>query len=311
MYPTRDGQDVCRFPSGEEFSVSLRVMKAREDFGLDLGYVRRVVAAALAEDVGPGDVTTLATIPADAICEARLNTRAPGVACGLPVAIEAFRQLDQSLDITQKRHDGDGMEDGDLLLTIRGRARAVLTAERVALNFAQRLCGIASLTARYVDVVRGTKAMIIDTRKTTPGLRQLEKYAVRVGGGSNHRFGLFDGVLIKDNHIAAVDGVGAAIQAARRGAPHSLRVEVETDTLDQVREAIEAGADAILLDNMPPELLRQAVAIVAGRAVTEASGGITLETVRAAAEAGVDLISVGALTHSAPSLDLGLDFALK
>ena len=286
-------------------------MKVREDFGLDLGYVRRVVAAALAEDVGPGDVTTLATIPADAICEARLNTRAPGVACGLPVAIEAFRQLDQSLDITQKRHDGDGMEDGDLLLTIRGRARAVLTAERVALNFAQRLSGIASLTARYVDVVRGTKAMIIDTRKTTPGLRQLEKYAVRVGGGSNHRFGLFDGVLIKDNHIAAVDGVGAAIQAARRGAPHSLRVEVETDTLDQVREAIEAGADAILLDNMPPELLRQAVAIVAGRAVTEASGGITLETVRAAAEAGVDLISVGALTHSAPSLDLGLDFALK
>ena len=286
-------------------------MTARDDFGLDRGYVARVVAAALAEDVGPGDVTTLATIPADAICEARLNSRAAGVVCGLPVAMEAFRQLDQALDIIEHRYDGDRMVAGDLLMTVSGRARAVLTAERAALNFAQRLSGIASLTARYVEAVRGTKATIVDTRKTTPGLRHLEKYAVRVGGGKNHRFGLFDGVLIKDNHIAAVDGVGAAIQAARRGVPHSLRVEVETDTLEQVREAVEAGADAILLDNMQPAMLREAVAIVAGRAVTEASGGITLDTVRAAAEAGVDLISIGALTHSAPSLDLGLDFALK
>jgi nicotinate-nucleotide pyrophosphorylase (carboxylating) len=204
------------------------------------------------------------------------------------------------------------MQPGDLLMTVRGGARAVLTAERVALNFAQRLSGIATITAEYVEAVRGTKATIIDTRKTTPGLRPLEKYAVRVGGGKNHRFGLFDGVLIKDNHIeASADGLGGAVQAARRLAPHSLRIEVETDTLDQVREAVEAGADAILLDNMPADMLREAVAIVAGRAVTEASGGITLATVRAAAAAGVDLISVGALTHSAPSLDLGLDFVMR
>jgi nicotinate-nucleotide pyrophosphorylase (carboxylating) len=188
----------------------------------------------------------------------------------------------------------------------------VLTAERVALNFAQRLSGIATLTARYVAAVQGTRATIIDTRKTTPGLRQLEKYAVRAGGGQNHRFGLFDGILIKDNHIAASpDGIGGAILAARRGAPHSLRVEVECDTLDQVREAVDTGADAILLDNMGPDLLRQAVAIIGGRAVSEASGGVNLNTVRAIAESGVDLISVGALTHSAPSLDLGLDFALQ
>ena len=203
------------------------------------------------------------------------------------------------------------MERGDSLLTIHGAARAVLTAERVALNFSQRLSGIATLTARYVAAVDGTGATIVDTRKTTPGLRQLEKYAVRVGGGKNHRFGLFDGVLIKDNHIVAAGSVAAAVRAARAGVPHSLRIEVETDTLEQVREAVEAGADIVLLDNMAPPLLKQAVALVAGRAVTEASGGITLETVRAAAEAGVDLISVGALTHSAPSLDLGLDFVLQ
>jgi nicotinate-nucleotide pyrophosphorylase (carboxylating) len=184
----------------------------------------------------------------------------------------------------------------------------VLTAERVALNFAQRLSGIATATARYVAAVRGTRATIVDTRKTTPGLRALEKYAVRAGGGRNHRFGLFDGVLIKDNHIVAAGGVAPAVRAARAGAPHSLRIEVETDSLEQVQAALAAGADAILLDNMPLPLLRQAVDLVGGRALTEASGGITLATVRAVAETGVDLISVGALTHSAPSLDLGLDF---
>jgi nicotinate-nucleotide pyrophosphorylase (carboxylating) len=280
-------------------------------FGLDPEYVRRIVAAALAEDVGPGDVTTLAMIPAEATCEARLRTREAGVVAGLPVAIAAFRHLDPDARIAEHKRDGDRMEPGDLLLIVNGRARAVLTAERVALNFAQRLSGIATATARYVEAVQGTGATIVDTRKTTPGLRRLEKYAVRVGGGRNHRFGLFDGVLIKDNHIAAVDGIGAAVQAARRGVPHSLRIEVETDTLDQVREAVEAGADAILLDNMPPAVLREAVQIIGGRAVAEASGGITLGTVRAVAETGVDLISVGALTHSAPSLDLGLDFDLK
>jgi nicotinate-nucleotide pyrophosphorylase (carboxylating) len=285
---------------------------APEGLGLDPAYVARVVAAALAEDVGPGDVTTLATIPAQATCQAHLTTRAAGVVAGLPLAIEAFRQLDPALEIVEHHQDGYRMQPGDRLLSITGRARPVLTAERVALNFSQRLSGVATATARYVEAVRGTKAVIVDTRKTTPGLRQLEKYAVRVGGGRNHRFGLFDGVLIKDNHIeASPDGIGGAILAARQAVPHSLRIEVETDTLDQVREAVEAGADAILLDNMPADVLREAVAIIDGRAIAEASGGITLETVRAAAEAGVDLISIGALTHSAPALDLGLDFALE
>jgi len=280
--------------------------------GLDPAYVRRVVASALAEDVGPGDVTTLATIPADVRCTAELKSRVAGVVAGLPVAIETFHQLDSSAQIEEHKRDGERVAPGGRLLTVHGKARAILTAERVALNFTQRMSGTASATARFVDAVKGTRATIIDTRKTTPGLRQLEKYAVRAGGGQNHRFGLFDGILIKDNHIAASpDGVGGAIQAARRNAPHSLRVEVETETLDQVREALEAGADAILLDNMSPELLRQAVLLIQGRAVIEASGGITLENVRAVAESGVDLISIGALTHSAPALDLGLDFTLE
>lgn len=279
---------------------------------LDRAYVSRVVAAALAEDIGPGDVTTLSTIPATARSTAVLRSRVEGVVAGLPVAIEAMRQLDGAVEIEEHKQDGDAISPGDVLLTIRGRAQAVLTAERVALNFTQRLSGVATLAARYVQAVKGTGATIVDTRKTTPGLRQLEKYAVRAGGAQNHRFGLFDGILIKDNHIAACPGgVAGAIQAARRGAPHSLRVEVECDTLDQVREAVEAGADAILLDNMGPDTLREAVRLVDGRAITEASGGIRLETVRAAAEAGVRLISVGALTHSAPSLDLGLDFTLE
>ncbi|MBI3972018.1 MAG: carboxylating nicotinate-nucleotide diphosphorylase [Chloroflexi bacterium] len=277
-----------------------------------MAYVRQVVAAALAEDVGPGDVTTLATIPAAATCRAQLRTRVAGIAAGLPVAIETFRQLDPSLEMTEHRRDGEPMDAGDLLLTIAGPARPVLTAERVALNFSQRLSGIATLTRRYVEAVQQTKAVIVDTRKTTPALRRLEKYAVRAGGGRNHRFGLFDGVLIKDNHISASpDGVGGAILAARRAVPHSLRIEVECDDLDQVREAVEAGADAILLDNMPPDQLRRAVELIAGRAIAEASGGITLANVREVAETGVDLISVGALTHSAPSLDLGLDFSLE
>ncbi len=280
--------------------------------GLDAAYVRRVVAAALAEDVGPGDVTTLATIPEGARCTAELNSRVDGVVAGLPVAIETFRQLDPGVHIEEHKRDGDRISAEDRLLTLRGKARAVLTAERVALNFTQRMSGTATATARFVQAVKGTRAKIIDTRKTTPGLRQLEKYAVRAGGGQNHRFGLFDGILIKDNHIAACpDGVGGAVVAARRGAPHSLRVEVETETLDQVREALEAGADAILLDNMSPAMLREAVRLIDGRAVSEASGGVTLENVRAVAESGVDLISIGALTHSAPALDLGLDFTLE
>jgi nicotinate-nucleotide pyrophosphorylase (carboxylating) len=281
------------------------------DQGLAPGYVQRVVALALAEDLGSGDVTTLATIAPEAGCEAHLRAREAGIVAGLPVAVEAFRQLDGDLQFDVNRRDGDRIEAGETLLVIRGAARAVLMAERVALNFCQRLSGIATLTARYVQAVRGTRAAIVDTRKTTPGLRALEKYAVRAGGGRNHRVGLSDGILIKDNHIIAAGGIAAAIRAARAGAPHTLRVEVETETLRDVETAVAAGAEAILLDNMPPPQLREAVALIAGRALVEASGGITLDTVRAVADAGVDIISVGALTHSAPALDLGLDFILK
>ncbi|NDF96674.1 MAG: carboxylating nicotinate-nucleotide diphosphorylase [Proteobacteria bacterium] len=204
--------------------------------------------------------------------------------------------------------DGAAVSPGEVLLTIHGAARPVLSAERVALNFVQRLSGIATLTQRYVAAVAGTEAIVVDTRKTTPGLRTLEKYAVRAGGGQNHRTGLYDGVLIKDNHLVAAGGITAAVRAARRHGSHLLRVEVEVDTLDQAREAVEAGADVILLDNFDASGLREAVAMIAGRAMTEASGGINLTTVRAAAEAGVTLISVGALTHSAPAIDVGLDF---
>ena len=267
-----------------------------------------MVALALAEDIGSGDITTIATVPAAARCVARLRSRVAGVVAGLPVATEAFRQLDENLAFEAHVRDGAAVSRGDVLLTIHGAARPVLSAERVALNFVQRLSGIATLTQRYVAAVAGTDAIVVDTRKTTPGLRTLEKYAVRAGGGQNHRTGLYDGVLIKDNHLVAAGGITAAVRAARRHGSHLLRVEVEVDTLDQAREAVAAGADVILLDNFDAPGLREAVAMIAGRAMTEASGGINLTTVRAAAEAGVTLISVGALTHSAPAIDVGLDF---
>jgi nicotinate-nucleotide pyrophosphorylase (carboxylating) len=281
---------------------------ARHDLWLDHHEVTRVVSLALAEDIGSGDITTIATVPADARCVARLRSRVAGVVAGLPVATEAFRQLDENLAFEAHVQDGAAVSPGDVLLTIHGAARPVLSAERVALNFVQRLSGIATLTQRYVAAVAGTEAIVVDTRKTTPGLRTLEKYAVRAGGGQNHRTGLYDGVLIKDNHLVAAGGITAAVRAARRHGSHLLRVEVEVDTLDQAREAVEAGADVILLDNFDATGLREAVEMIAGRAMTEASGGINLTTVRAAAEAGVTLISVGALTHSAPAIDVGLDF---
>ncbi len=271
--------------------------------------ILRAVEAALAEDLGlMGDITTRATIPANATAAARFVARRPGAVSGLALARAAFRALDPAVTFEALRADGGAADAGTVLARVSGSARAILSAERVALNFLGRMSGVATLTRKYVDAIQGLSAKIADTRKTTPGLRAFEKYAVRCGGGHNHRAGLFDAVLIKDNHIAAAGGVSQAIEAARAAAGHMVKIEVEVDTLGQLDEALGHPIDAILLDNMSLDLLREAVRRVDGRAVTEASGGVTLETVRAIAETGVDLISVGALTHSAPVLDIGLDF---
>ena len=276
--------------------------------------IRRAVQAALAEDIGAGDVTTLATVPETISFRAAMVAREPLVLAGIAFARAAFEELSASVRIEQQVQDGAAAAAGSTLMSVSGPAHAILTAERVALNFVQRLSGVASLTAAYVEAVKLTSAQILDTRKTTPGWRHFEKYAVSCGGGRNHRAGLFDLVLIKDNHLAALAGekpnpIAAAIQRARARYPQ-LRVEVEADHLEQVAQAVEAGADIILLDNMSPALLRDAVRLVAGRAKTEASGGVNLQTVRAIAETGVNFISVGALTHSARAVDIALDFEL-
>jgi nicotinate-nucleotide pyrophosphorylase (carboxylating) len=267
-----------------------------------------ILLHALAEDIGAGDVTAQYTVPADARATATVLVKAEGVLAGLVVALRTFTLLDPATLTTAGARDGDRVTPGTVVATINGSARSLLTAERVALNVLQRMSGTATLTRRFVDAIAGTNAAIVDTRKTTPGLRTLEKYAVRCGGGRNHRIGLYDAILIKDNHLAAGGGVRETVARARANAPHTMRVEVECKTLDEVGEAVEAGADIILLDNMPPATLTEAVRRIAGRALTEASGGINLNTVRAVAETGVGLISVGALTHSAPALDISLDF---
>ncbi|MGF1650658.1 MAG: carboxylating nicotinate-nucleotide diphosphorylase [Hyphomicrobiaceae bacterium] len=280
---------------------------------LPASLIATAVAAALAEDLGlVGDITTTATIPADARATARFRARSEGVVAGLDVAAAAFHSLDPSVGFSAAIPDGVRIGAGAILAEVSGPARAVLTGERVALNFLGRMSGIATLTQHYVDAVAGTHATIVDTRKTTPGLRAFEKYAVRCGGGGNHRIGLFDAVLIKDNHIAVAGGVEAALSAARRIAGHMVRIEIEVDTLEQLELVLAHSTlpDAVLLDNMNPAELAEAVRRVAGRCLTEASGGVSLATVRAIAEAGVDLISVGALTHSAPVLDIGLDIDL-
>ena len=274
--------------------------------------IRRAVRVALAEDLGSGDATTLATVPESATARAVMAAREPLVVAGLAVAEAVFQQLSASVECKRLVDDGQKANAGSGLLSLSGPARAILTGERVALNFLQRLSGVATLTARFVEAVQGTKAKILDTRKTTPGLRLLEKYAVRCGGATNHRVGLFDRVLIKDNHLAALRGelpnaIGAAVSRARSQYPH-LQVEVEADTLEQVQQAVLARADIVLLDNMTTDQLRAAVNAVSGRAKTEASGGVNLQTVRAIALTGVDFISVGAVTHSAPAVDIGLDF---
>jgi nicotinate-nucleotide pyrophosphorylase (carboxylating) len=281
----------------------------KADGDLPAPLVARAVTEALAEDLGlAGDVTSAATVPAGVRASAVLAARRPGAVAGLALAEAAFRALDPVVRFEPHVGDGAAVAAGDVLARVEGQARALLSAERVALNFLGRLSGIATLTRRYVEAVAGTGAAIVDTRKTTPGLRAFEKYAVRCGGGRNHRSGLFDAVLIKDNHIAAAGGLAQAVERARAHAGHMLKIEVEVDTLAQLADALRHPIDVVLLDNMTPAQLREAVAVVAGRVLTEASGGVSLETVRAIAETGVDLISVGALTHSAPVLDLGLDF---
>ncbi|MBY0488475.1 MAG: carboxylating nicotinate-nucleotide diphosphorylase [Gemmatimonadaceae bacterium] len=286
-------------------SVSLSALA----FPLTPDQVTTHVRAALQEDEAFHDVSTLATIVSTRHVRSAIVARREGVMAGVPMAIEAFRQLDPSIAVRVDAPDGTRVRRGDTVLALTGHARGMLSAERTALNYLQRLAGIATLTARFVDAVKGTHAQILDTRKTTPGWRLLEKYAVRCGGGTNHRLDLRSGVLIKDNHLAAVNGdIAMAVSRARQLAATGTPVQVECDTLEQVDAALAAGADWILLDNMDETRLLEAVARCRGRAITEASGGVTLDSVRRIAETGVDRISIGALTHSAPALDLGLDF---
>lgn len=272
--------------------------------------VEELVRRALLEDIGPGDITTEATIPADKTCTAVIIVREDGVLCGQPVAQAAFRVMDHSLTYEVLVPEGSVVTAGMEVARISGNARSILTAERVALNFMQRMSGIATTTRRLSESIKYYRARLVETRKTTPGLRIVEKYAVRVGGGLNHRFGLHDAVLIKDNHIAVAGGVRQAVVAARKVASHTSRLEVEVDTLDQLQEALEAGADVILLDNMDPDTMKKAVEIVGGKAILEASGGITASNLEDVARSGVDIISMGALTHSVKSLDIGLDIVL-
>jgi nicotinate-nucleotide pyrophosphorylase (carboxylating) len=279
---------------------------------LSIKEIREAVRAALAEDLGGGDATTLATVPKNATSVALMRAREPLVVAGIGFAETAFRELSPKIKIKKLSRDGQKVAAGETLLKISGPARAILSAERVALNFVQRLSGVATATAQFVKAVRGTSAKILDTRKTTPGWRRFEKYAVTCGGGKNHRLGLFDMILIKDNHLATLrnekpNAIAAAISRARKKFP-KLKIEVEADTLEQVEQAVNAGADIILLDNMNLKQLRAAVKIINDRAETEASGGVNLKTVRAIAKTGVDFISVGAITHSARAVDIGLDF---
>jgi len=272
---------------------------------IDPALLDELVARALAEDVGPGDATAAATVPADARALARIVQKAPGVVYGLALAERAFRALDPDAECVREVEEGVWREQGGPVLEVRGAARALLAGERTALNFLGRLSGVATLTARCVRAVEGTGARVLDTRKTTPGLRLVEKAAVHAGGGTNHRIGLFDELLIKENHVAAAGGVGEAVRRARAARP-DLPLEVEVRDLAELDEALAAGATRILLDNMDPDGLRAAVARAGGRAWLEASGGVTLTTLREIAETGVDFMSIGALTHSAPALDLSL-----
>lgn len=273
--------------------------------------VKAIIALALEEDIGTSDITTETTIPADAIAHGRFIMKEDSVICGLPVCREVFNTVDPTIEFTPHINEGDFAKKGDIIAEVSGKARSVLTGERTALNLLQRLSGIAQSTSKAVKSVEGTNAKITDTRKTTPGLRVLEKYAVRVGGGTNHRFNLSDGILIKDNHITASGGITAAVTAAKKNAPHTLKVEVEVETFEQLEEALNAGADIIMLDNMSCENMAKAVEIINGRAITEASGNMGERDLLEVAKTGVDLISIGALTHTVKAADISLKFELK
>jgi len=285
-----------------------------ETLSLPIAEVRRIVANALAEDLGSGDITTDNLVPAETRARAEVSYRSGGVVCGLQVLAEAFRAVDESVTVEELVAEGEQVAPRKVVAVVHGSARSILKGERVALNFIQRMSGIATATARYVQEVEGFNVHVIDTRKTSPGLRLLERHAVRVGGGRNHRYNLSDGVLVKDNHLVALrtQGVGTveALRRLRDRIPHTTRIEVEVDRIEQIPEMLEAGVDAILFDNFTPEQAKEGAKVVAGRAVIEISGGVTLSTIRAYAEAGVNVISVGALTHSTPALDVGLDFSL-
>ena len=274
---------------------------------LDAIYVDSIVRTALLEDVGGGDITTLLTVPDSAVSTAIITAKESGVIAGLDIARATFFAVDPSVEVLPRVLDGARVEVGDEIASISGKTRAILTGERVALNFLQRMSGISTLTAKYVSLVSHTDVRIVDTRKTTPGLRRLEKYAVTMGGGFNHRFGLSDGILIKDNHIAAAGGIRAAVYMAKKNAPHTLQIEVEVTCLSQLEEAIESGADIVMLDNMDLGMMYQAVQLADDRITLEASGGVNESTVAAIAETGVHIISVGALTHSPNALDLSLN----
>jgi nicotinate-nucleotide pyrophosphorylase (carboxylating) len=281
------------------------------DASLDLDLARRIVRAALEEDGAFQDVTTLSTVPPDQRGRGEFLSKDTGVLAGMPLVRAAFDAIDPAIELRASLEDGAPLEYGSIIARVEGPLASILSAERVALNFLQRLSGTATLTRQLVDVVSGLPTRVVDTRKTTPGLRALERYAVRVGGGHNHRFNLTDGVLIKDNHIAAGRSRGLSLSqvigGARAGVPHTLRIEVEVTTFEEAREAVEAGADVILLDNMTPPEMARCVQMIAGRALTEASGGITVQNARDIAESGVDIISSGALTHSARALDISLN----
>ncbi|MEO7276551.1 MAG: carboxylating nicotinate-nucleotide diphosphorylase [Sphingomicrobium sp.] len=285
-------------------------MRDISSFELDSFDLDSFVAAVLAEDLGQGgDVTSAATIDAGARFTSAINAREPIILAGLDVAAAFFRRLDQDVHIDVEAADGDRVGEGAKLMSLQGNARAMLAAERSALNTLQHLSGIATMTRRYVDAIEGTGAILLDTRKTIPGLRALEKYAVRMGGAQNHRLRLDDGILIKDNHVAVCGGVAEAVHRAK-AANSGLQVQVEVDRIDQIEAALDAGADRLLLDNMPPPVLRQAVALVAGRVPLEASGGVNLDTIRGIAETGVGYVSAGRITQSAPAVDIGLDYRI-
>jgi nicotinate-nucleotide pyrophosphorylase (carboxylating) len=270
--------------------------------------VRSLIRRALQEDIGPGDITTALLVPEESESKARFLAKCDFILAGLPFALEVFRILDSSVMLTAYLNEGAEVKKGDMLAEVSGKTRTILAGERVSLNILQRLCGIATLTRKYIDRIHGTGAKVLDTRKTTPCLRYLEKYAVRTGGGTNHRFGLFDGVLIKDNHIRASGGIGKAVKKARQ-AHHLLKIEVEVSTLQGLEEAISAGADVVLLDNMALGEIKKAVRIAGKKVLLEASGMVSLDNIREIAESGIDFISAGALTHSAPAADISLKIA--